>query len=131
MVTYYCPYCWETIPAGTRACPACGAPLEEDSRDIIAKYIAALSHPQAETRLRAAWILGQMRAARAIESLVEVVTARGYGDPYLLAAAAESLGQIGGDEAEKALVALSADSTASVVGRVAALRALECLWSKR
>jgi len=123
-VTYFCPHCWAEVPAEARLCPACGAVIEDARADIVDKYIAALRHPQAETRLRAAWILGQMRERRAVPALQEIAIARGQGDPYLLSTAAESLGLIGDNQAVPVLAALLADLGASFMARVQAAHAL-------
>jgi HEAT repeat protein len=122
---YYCPHCWVVIPAEAQLCPACGA-IVEDTTDIVDKYIAALRHPQAETRLRAAWLLGRMRTGRAVPALLAVVAARGREDydPYLLSAAVRSLGQLGDRQAGPELVALLADSGAPLMARKEAAQAL-------
>lgn len=124
-LVYYCPHCWDMIPAEAQVCPACGA-IVETAADIVDKYIAALRHPQAETRLRAAWLLGRMRAGRAVPALLAVVAAhnRENYDPYLLSAAVESLGQLGERQAVPALVALLADAAAPLMARKEAVQAL-------
>jgi len=123
-IAYYCPHCWAEVSAEARVCPACGAAIEDAQADIVDKYLAALRHPQAETRLRAAWILGRMRETRAVPGLQEIAIARGQGDPYLLSTAAESLGLIGDNQAVSVLAALLADDDASFMARVQAAHAL-------
>lgn len=118
---FYCPHCWAIAPAGAYNCPACGAIIEDSTADIIDKYIAALRHPQPETRLRAAWILGRMPATRAVPALLAIVAAR---DPYLLSVAVKSLGQIGDQQAVPELAALLADPNASFMARHEAILAL-------
>jgi HEAT repeat protein len=125
----YCIHCWAMIPVRAPICPNCGAPTADASLDIVDKYIAALHHPQAETRLRAAWMLGRMRAVRALPALQEIVRARGAGDPYLLSAAAQSLGQIGDDGAVPVLRELLDDRSAASMARVQAMNALSQLSS--
>jgi HEAT repeat protein len=109
----------------------CGA-IVETATDIVDKYIAALRHPQAETRLRAAWILGRMRAGRAVPALLVVVAARSREnyDPYLLSAAVKSLGQLGNRQAVPELVALLADVEAPLMARKEAAQALAGLGGK-
>jgi HEAT repeat protein len=120
----YCIHCWATIPVQAPVCPACGAPTADAGADIVDKYIAALQHPQAETRLRAAWMLGRMRAVRALPALQEIVRTRGHDDPYLLSAAVQSLGQIGDDRTLLVLRDLLDDQTAAFMARVQAINAL-------
>lgn len=108
-------------------CPVCGAPTADIDVDIVDKYIIALHHPQAETRLRAAWMLGRMRAVRALPALQEIVRARGDGDPYLLSAAVQSLGQIGDDRAMPVLRNLLDDQNAAFMARVQTINALNYL----
>ena len=123
---YYCPHCWVIVPAEARHCPMCGALIEDQTADIVDKYMAALRHPQAETRLRAAWVLGRMRATRAIPALLAVVAARGRADhdPYLLSVAVKSLGQIGDKQAVPELAALLADPNTSFMARNEAISTL-------
>ncbi len=120
----YCIHCWTMIPVQAPVCPACGATTADAGIDIIDKYIAALHHPQAETRLRAAWMLGRMHTVRALPALQEIVRARGGGDPYLLSAAAQGLGQIGDDRAMPVLKDLLDDQSAAFMARVQAINAL-------
>jgi HEAT repeat protein len=127
-LVYYCPHCWATIPTETQICPTCGAIVETDA-DIVDKYIAALRHPQAETRLRVAWLLGRIGAGRAVPALRAIVAARSREnyDPYLLSAAVKSLGQLGDRQAVPELVALLADSAAPLMVRKEAVQALVSL----
>jgi HEAT repeat protein len=123
-MTAYCPHCWAIVPVRAQVCPACGAVIEDAGADVVDKYIAALQHPQAETRLRAAWMLGRMREGRAVPAVLAVVAARGDDDPYLLSAAVKSLGQIGDEQAVPALIGLLAERGASFMVRNAAMHAL-------
>jgi HEAT repeat protein len=83
------------LSSGETVCPACGADAEQFSsrRSYVQKLIAALEHPEPQTPVRAAWLLGQVRAAEAVSALVGVV--QESSDPYLVEAAVEALGQIG------------------------------------
>jgi len=127
MPTYYFTHCWATVPAEAEVCMACGAVIEDTGADIVDKYIAALRHPQAETRLRVAWLLGRMREARAVPALIAAVAAWGDHDPYVLSAAVKSLGLIGDKRAVPVLRALLAEPGVSFMARVEAAYALAAI----
>jgi HEAT repeat protein len=122
MVAFYCPACWSEVNAGDQICPACSANIAELSaqQDYVSKLIAALEHPEPTTPIRAAWILGQLKTATAVAPLLKVV--RGSTDPYIKAAAAEALGEIGGQQAHQTLTELSTGGP--VIVRRAAVKAL-------
>jgi HEAT repeat protein len=125
MIRYYCPACWTEVACGTRTCPSCRADIDEvlAGRAYAEKLIAALSHPDPETPIRAATILGQLRATDAIQPLRELLkTSR---DSYIKAAAAAALGEIGGPEACVTLTELT--HCGDVIVRHAAATALERL----
>jgi len=126
-MTYYCPHCWAVVSSGAQKCPRCGASIDDSEADIVQKYISALRHPLAATRLRAAWMLGRMREKRAVPALLDIVAARGDHDPYLLSVAVKSLGRIGDKRAVPILVALLADPNTSFMARAEAKRALSCI----
>jgi HEAT repeat protein len=77
--------------------------------------------------MRVAWMLGKMRASRAVEPLLDILVRRGDGDPYLLGTAAWSLGQIGDAQARPILEALANDPSASFMARREAEKALSLL----
>lgn len=102
-LTYFCQHCWREVPAGARGpCPHCGA-LLEDNASYVEKLIRALDAPEAATALRAAYLLGKLRAAAAVPALAAKLEES--PDPYLAAAACEALGQIGTPEAAAAVCA--------------------------
>ena len=80
-------------------CPECGLDIRGfyNSKDYFEKLILALNHPQRQTPLRAAWILGQRRELRAVSALIGLI--RNTDDVYIAAAAVEALGKIGTPEA--------------------------------
>ncbi len=121
MITFYCPACWAEIAEGERVCPACGAVREVlEQRSYTQKLIAALSHPEPQTPIRAAWLLGKFGAAEAVEPLLALV--RYPPDPYIQAAAVEALGRIGGPGVRDILQDLVA--TGPVLARGSARAAL-------
>jgi HEAT repeat protein len=86
--------------------------------------IWALRHPEPSTALRAATILGKLKAQEAAEPLAETLEDRAM-DPYVRAAAAVSVGQIGSEKVRTALVRTLEHGPVSV--RLAAAEALGAL----
>ncbi|MGQ9512637.1 HEAT repeat domain-containing protein [Thermodesulfitimonas sp.] len=116
-LTYFCQKCWREVPAGARGpCPHCGA-LLEDNASYVEKLIRALDAPEAMTTLRAAYLLGKLKAAAAVPALVAKL--KESPDPYLVAAACAALGQIGTPEAREAVCA-ARNHRFATVRRVAA-----------
>jgi HEAT repeat protein len=92
-MTFYCPICWSEVPKDDRTCKNCGADLASaDARPMLEKLCSALNHPEPETAVRAAWILGERREKRAVPQLIRVVETT--SDGFLAEAAAEALGKI-------------------------------------
>lgn len=117
----YCVHCWERNAAAAPRCAGCGRLLTEaDPSDYVAKLIRALRHPEPTTPVRAAWILGELRAPGAVEPLRDVL--RTSGDPDLLRAAALALGAIADPAAVPELAALLRRSYVAV--RLACVEAL-------
>jgi len=56
LIHFFCPACCAETAGDDRACPRCGADMEavQRRREFVAKLIAALDHPEPETRARAA-----------------------------------------------------------------------------
>jgi HEAT repeat protein len=101
-MTFFCPQCWQEIPAGAEICPHCRARLsEEDAKPFVVKLRSALHHPEPETAIRAAWILGERQEASAVRDLIHVVETS--QDSFLVEAASEALGKIGDPSAIPAL----------------------------
>jgi HEAT repeat protein len=76
-----------------------------DSKNMVERLILALDHPEPETPIRAAWVLGERREAGAAAALAVLV--RKTKDVYLATAAVEALGKIGTREALDFLNTLS------------------------
>jgi HEAT repeat protein len=94
ITTYYCTNCWKTIEHEQRICPHCHAEQERlDAERFSQKLIRALHHPEPETPIRAAKILGWLRVQEAVPELVHLL--RESPDPYIAAACADALGSIG------------------------------------
>lgn len=109
-----------------RVCPHCSVDIFKvlEGRDYVAKLIAALSHPEPTTTVRAAWILGKLRARQAAEPLLHLIS--GDADVFAKAAAMEALGQIG-DPRAKLVLAEFAEHGPATLRRTAAeaLRVLD------
>lgn len=103
MVTFFCPNCWHVVQEDTAHCPHCGVdiPLLLQGRDYIDMLIAALKHPEPQTPIRVATILGNLRTPRAVEPLLDLL--EGDADIYQKAAAITALGKIGDRRAEAVL----------------------------
>ncbi len=121
MTIYYCPACHAENQMGDSTCHRCGAMLDTSGQDYVSKLISALDHPEPETPVRAAWILGELKEKRAVEAL-ERVLSEGGRDPFLLASAAEALGKIGDPSAAGPLSLALESSYLSV--RLSAVEAL-------
>lgn len=117
----YCPVCHAENQVGELTCRRCGPELGASSEDYTSKLVSVLDHPEPETPVRAAWILGELKEKRAVDALERVLT-EGGRDPYLLASAAEALGKIGDASATGAL-ALALESSYLLV-RLNAVEAL-------
>ena len=123
MLRYFCPECWRDFAEDFDRCPRCGFEIRGawDTKDYVDKLIAALRHPEQGTPIRAAWILGQRREARAVGPLIELL--RRTADVYIATAAVSALGEIGTPEALAFLRTLG-DHPARMV-RAAAQRIIE------
>jgi HEAT repeat protein len=99
MLRYFCPNCWTDFAEDLDICPRCGVDIHAflDSKNMAEKLILALDHPEPETPIRAAWILGERREAGAAQALAALV--RRTRDVYAATAAVEALGKIGTPEA--------------------------------
>lgn len=121
----YCPKCWGINDWGRETCAHCGAPLRGPEGETYAqKLIWALHHREATTALRAATLLGKLRAAEATYALAGVLREPAT-DPYVGAAAARSLGAIGDERARTVLIEALGRGPVSV--RLAAVEALAAL----
>ncbi len=111
---FYCPRCWQDFERDEPRCPNCDLDIKEfwKSRDYIEKLILALQHPEKETPIRAAWLLGQLKDKRAVPHLIKLV--KKTEDVYIARAAVQALGEIGTLEARQFLETL-ADHQAKMV----------------
>ena len=82
------------MDSNEKLCPTCGANQADlDEWSFEEKLIRALRHPEPETPVRAAYILGQLRVHEAVPVLLEL--GRQSEDICIAAAAIDALGEIG------------------------------------
>lgn len=121
----YCPECYGINEWGSETCVRCGASLRgPEGETYVQRLIWALRHPESSTALRAATILGKLEPPEAEKPLAKVLDEPAT-DPYVGAAAARSLGRIGGERARETL--MRALERGSVPVRFAAVEALGVL----
>jgi HEAT repeat protein len=89
-MTYYCINCWKKIKAEDKVCPNCGMHQDElEKESYIKKLIRALNHPESETPVRAANILGKINAVEAVPALLKRLT--NENDPFIIEAVVEAI----------------------------------------
>ena len=105
---FYCPNRWTRVKEEEKVCPECKADIEPlDHRSYFEKLINALNHSERTTRIRAAYILGELKDRRAIKSFAQVVSkAGGIKDVFLIEMVAVALGKVDGEEALPILIRL-------------------------
>ena len=126
-MTYFCPACWREIAARISTCPHCESDLiAADAQPLAQKLRLALNHPEPQTAVRAAWILGERREYEAVDDLI--LTLRAARDSFLAEAAAEALGKLGDPRATEPLTYAAESGTIRV--RRAARRAMRQLQTQ-
>ncbi len=103
---WYCPGCWRDFGEDLARCPHCGLDIHAfwDSKDYVEKLILALNHPEPTTPVRAAELLGRVRAAPAVGPLARLV--RENADVFVVRAAIRALGAISTPAARQCLETL-------------------------
>ena len=94
-----------------------------DARLLVEKLCSALKHPEGETAIRAAWILGERRESEAVPDLIRAVETA--ADSFVIESAVEALGKIADARATACFEAAAKRGTVRV--RIAALNALHLL----
>ena len=91
------------------------------------KLILALKHPEKETPIRVAWLLGQLKDARAVPELINLI--KTSEDVYLAREAVTALGEIDTSEAREFLSTIRGhpakmvrDEVQKILSRVSAER---------
>jgi HEAT repeat protein len=91
------------VPRAADRCPRCGADFRAlHERDCTEKLIGALNHPDRETVMGVAGILGARDDERATPALVDALR-RLWRDPYVAAAIVEALGHLSAPTARQAV----------------------------
>ena len=117
---FYCPNCWTPVKEDEKVCPECKADIEPlDHRSYFEKLVSALNHSERTTRIRAAYILGELKDQRAVEPFAEVVDKpRGIEDVFFIEMVAIALGKLDGEEALLILIRMM-DHPSFIVRRAA------------
>jgi len=107
-LVFFCPHCWSRVRENEKICPDCKAEIFPlDQRSYFEKLVGALRHPVATTRMRAAYILGEIGDKRGIKPLVKVIGQSWQTESlFFLREIVIALGKIDGDEVVPALVHL-------------------------
>ena len=118
MTTFFCPSCWETLGEHQDPCPHCGCRIAEYllTKSYTQRLIEALNHPEPETPVRAAYILGARGDEEAVPFLV--AKAGSTEDVYLAMTCLDALARIGGREAVEGIRRFCADPRVMVSQRV-------------
>jgi HEAT repeat protein len=105
---FYCQKCWSRVKEDERTGLKCHADIEPlDHRSYFEKLVNALNHPERTTRIRAAYILGELKDKRAVKPLAKAISrTRGIRDIFFEEAVVVALGKINGEEALPILIDL-------------------------
>lgn len=130
MTKFLCPSCLAFLDEDLATCSQCGAAIESEWRALsrLEKLTWALGHPEAETRQRAAWLLGEERDPSAIQALEKVAATS--EEPYLAREAVRALARIG-PSARSTLSALSDHPALMVRSEARRMLALEAEMDER
>jgi len=128
MLSFFCPCCWRRVSENYSTCPKCGGDIPAAETQAFAEKLrAALHHSEPQTRVRAAWILGERKEVSGVPDLMAVVVEA--DDAFVAEAAVEALGKIGAPEAIAVLEQAQKQGTVRV--RRAAHRALDQIKAPR
>jgi HEAT repeat protein len=127
----YCPNCWSPIKENEEVCHQCQAEIESfDHLSYFEALVRALNHPERTTRIRAAYILGELKDKRGIKPLVKAINRTpGIRDIFFEEAIVVALGKIDGEEAFPILINLL--NHRSFLVRAAVLNSLSRFKTKK
>jgi HEAT repeat protein len=131
MIFFYCPNCWIRIKEDEKICHECKAEIESfDHLSYFEKLVRALNHSERTTRIRAAYMLGELKDKRAVKPLAKAIgRTPGIRDIFFEEAVVIALGKIGGAEALPILINLL--DHPSFLVRTAALNSLRRFKTKK
>ena len=122
-MTTHCPACWRVVPHDARVCSHCGADIAQlHERDFRDKLLAALTHPIADTVIRAAVALAARHDPEASHA-IETAMRRFPSEPHVLTGLLSALIVVADDDARR--IALDALGHRSLIVRRAAAQVLE------
>ena len=100
---FYCPRCWKDFDEDKVQCPHCFLNIHDfwHLKGWVEKLILALDHPEANTPIRAAWLLGKKKVGEAVAPLLDLIGKT--KDVYIMQAAVRALAEIGTWEAREGL----------------------------
>ena len=125
---FFCPNCWSRVKEDEKICRECQADIESlDHLSYFEKLVNALNHSVRTTRIRAAYILGELRDKRAIAPLLDVIDKT--DDLFLIEGIALALGKVDGREVVPTLIQLMEHP--SFLVRRAALNSLSNFQNER
>jgi len=127
----YCLNCWSPIKENEEVCHECQAEIESfDHLSYFEALVRALNHPERTTRIRAAYILGELKDKRAVKPLAEAISRiRGIRDVFFEEAVAVALGKI--EEEETLPILINLLDHRSFLVRAAALNSLSRFKTKK
>lgn len=99
-MTYYCINCWREIDKDLSTCPHCGYDLKQASENSFTdKLIKAINHPEPETPIRAASILGDLKVKEAVQPLLLKLNSQ--KDPFIIEAFVTAILKIDPSQVDK------------------------------
>lgn len=106
---FYCPDYWTPVKKDERVCHECKTDIEplDHQKSYFEKWINALNHPERATRIRVAYILGELGDRGAIKPFEKVVSkANRIQDVFFIETIAMAIGKVGGNKALPILIRL-------------------------
>ena len=119
----YCPNCFYPNDESHKYCVKCGLEIAWEEKSYKSKLIKALDHKRADIVMLSAKILSKYKDNETEKALLDLL--KSSANPYIQAAAIESLEAVGTDKSLKILENISVSD--SVIPREKAIKALESI----